>query len=162
MNIPLTMKAAILDRLESPLIVDTVKLPETLYPGQVLVKVHYSGICGSQIGEISGAKGKDNFLPHLLGHEGSGEVMLIGPGVLFVKPGDKVVMHWRKGLGLDAKPPVYSWKGSRLNAGFVTTFNEYAIVSENRLTILPEGVPMDIAPLMGCAVTTALIRHQKK
>ncbi len=150
------MKAAILNELGKPLVIDEVDLPDTLEAGQVLVKVFFSGICGSQIGEINGVKGEDRFLPHLLGHEGSGEVMETGPGVRFVKPGDKVVLHWRKGNGIDAAPPVYSWKGKRLNAGFVTTFNEFAVVSENRLTRVPEGMPMDIAPLLGCAVTTGL------
>ncbi len=156
MDIPLKMKAAILVELGKELVVDEVELPERLEPGQVLVKVLYSGICGSQIGEINGVKGEDRFLPHLLGHEGSGEVVETGPGVRNVSAGDRVVMHWRKGPGIDAAPPLYSWKGRRLNAGFVTTFNQYAVVSENRLTKLPEGLPMDIAPLMGCAVTTGL------
>ncbi|MBU2629145.1 MAG: zinc-binding dehydrogenase [Proteobacteria bacterium] len=150
------MKAAILNELGKPLVIDEVELPKKLSVGQVLVKVFFSGICGSQIGEINGVKGEDRFLPHLLGHEGSGEVIETGPGVRFVKQGDKVILHWRKGVGIDAVPPVYSWRGKRLNAGFVTTFNEFAVVSENRLTKIPEGIPMDIAPLMGCAVTTGL------
>ncbi|MDM8535856.1 zinc-binding dehydrogenase [Desulfobacterales bacterium HSG17] len=150
------MKAAILSELNKPLIIGQVELPDDLLPGQVLVKVLYSGICGSQLGEIDGKKGKDNYLPHLLGHEGSGEVIKIGPGVQFVKQGDLVVMHWRKGQGIDAPCPKYLWEGKKLNAGFVTTFNEYAIVSENRLTLLPVDFPLDIAPLLGCAVTTGL------
>ncbi|MFH2091026.1 MAG: zinc-binding dehydrogenase [Pseudomonadota bacterium] len=152
----LTMRAAILTELKKPLIIDQVEVPEDLEPGQVLVKVLYSGICGSQLGEIDGKKGEDKFLPHLLGHEGSAHVIKIGPGVRFVKPGDAVVMHWRKGLGINAPCPVYGWKGKKLNAGFVTSFNEYAVVSENRLTVLPDDFPMDIAPLLGCAVTTGL------
>ncbi len=150
------MKAAILNKLKQPLIIDEVELPKKLLPGQVLVKVLYSGICGSQIGEINGVKGEDKFLPHLLGHEGSGKVIETGPGVRFVKKDDKVIMHWRKGQGIDSSPPVYSWKKRKLNAGFITTFNEYAVVSENRLTIVPNGLGMDIAPLLGCAVTTGL------
>jgi len=89
-------KAAILEELKSPLVVAEIDLPEKLSFGQVLVKVHYSGICGAQINEIEGVKGPDKFLPHLLGHEGSGSVIEIGEGVKNVKPGDKVVMHWRQ------------------------------------------------------------------
>ena len=44
-------------------------MPESLEIGQVLVELKYSGICGSQIGEIDGVKGTDKFLPHLMGHE---------------------------------------------------------------------------------------------
>ena len=61
------MKAAILVESREPLIVDNIKIPEELYCGQVLVKIHYSGICGAQINEIEAAKGQDKFLPHLLG-----------------------------------------------------------------------------------------------
>ena len=57
------MKAAILVELNQPLIVDEIELPDALDFGQVLVKVHYSGICGSQLGEIEGIKGPDHYLP---------------------------------------------------------------------------------------------------
>ncbi len=149
-----TMRAAILQELKKPLVIDSVELPDRLEVGQVLVKVLFSGICGSQLGEIDGVKGEDRFLPHLLGHEGSGEVLETGPGVKFVKPGDRVVLHWRKGRGIDADPPILGWKGKRLNAGQVTTFNELAIVSENRLTTIPHDFDPAVAPLFGCAITT--------
>lgn len=151
---PKTMKAAVLVEQRKPLVIAELELPETLVAGQVLVRINTSGICGSQIGEIDGAKGEDRFLPHLLGHEGCGEVVETGPGVRFVKAGDRVVLHWRKGLGIEAQPPVYKWDGRQVNAGWVTTFNEYAIVAENRLTVIPPGINQEVAALMGCAVTT--------
>jgi S-(hydroxymethyl)glutathione dehydrogenase/alcohol dehydrogenase len=154
MAIPRSMKAALLVELKKPLVVAEVQLPAALDVGQVLVKVHYSGICGSQLGEIDGAKGEDKYLPHLLGHEGSGTVLETGPGVRHVKAGDKVVMHWRKGAGIEAPAPVYSWNGGRVNAGWVTTFNEYAVVSENRVTAIAGEPDMAVAALFGCAVTT--------
>ena len=154
MSKPLTMKAAILTELRKPLVIAEVSLPASLDVGQVLVRVQYSGICGSQIGEINGAKGEDKFLPHLLGHEGSGTVIECGPGVRHVKSGDKVVMHWRKGNGIESRPPVYTWNGRPVNAGWVTTFNEYCIASENRLTCIPADSDMEVAALFGCAVTT--------
>jgi S-(hydroxymethyl)glutathione dehydrogenase/alcohol dehydrogenase len=154
MSFPKTMKAAILVKQRQPLIVAEIELPQVLEIGQVLVKVHYSGICGSQLGEIDGAKGEDRFLPHLLGHEGSGTVIATGPGVSQVKAGDKVVLHWRKGPGIEAAPPKYRWDGKTVNAGWVTTFNEYAIVAENRVTPIPADSDMEVAALFGCAVTT--------
>lgn len=154
MLMPKTMKAAILVEQRKPLIIDEVQLPTALEVGQVLVKVHYSGICGSQLGEINGAKGEDKFLPHLLGHEASGTVMEIGPGVKYVKPGDAVVLHWRKGLGIEGAPPSYRWRGATLNAGWIATFNEYAIVAENRMTPIPANSDLEVAALFGCAVTT--------
>jgi len=67
-----------------------------------------------------------------------------------------VVLHWRKGAGIHARTPKYSWGGRTENSGWVTTFNEWAIISENRLTPVPKDVPFEVAALMGCAVTTAL------
>ena len=154
MPIPKTMKAAILVEQRKPLVIDEVILPQALEVGQVLVKIHYSGICGSQIGEIDGAKGEDKFLPHLLGHEASGTVMEIGPGVKHTKMGDTVVLHWRKGNGIEAQPPNYIWRGSKLNAGWITTLNEYSIVSENRITVIDQASDLQVAALFGCAVTT--------
>lgn len=157
MSLPVTsMKAAILVEQRQPLVIDEVQLPDSLSCGQVLVKIAYSGICGSQLGEIDGAKGPDAYLPHLLGHEASGEVLATGPGVKKVKGGDHVVLHWMKGSGIEAEPPVYTWQGRRVNAGWITTFNEYAIVAENRVTPIAREVDGRLAALFGCAVTTGL------
>jgi len=150
-----TFKAAVLVETGRPLVLAELELPEILY-GQVLVKVHYSGICGSQIGEMDGVKGPDRYLPHLLGHEGGGEVIETGPGVRTVGKGDRVVLHWRKGAGIDSPTPTYAWGDRTVNAGWVTTFNEYAVVSENRVTRVPDDLDLDIAALLGCAVTTGL------
>jgi S-(hydroxymethyl)glutathione dehydrogenase/alcohol dehydrogenase len=150
------MRAAILTELNAPLVVADLHLEAPLSFGQVLVKVHYSGICGAQINEIEGAKGPDKFIPHLLGHEGSGTVLDVGPGVRSVKRDDRVVMHWRPGAGLQSETPIYRWNGRQVNAGWVTTFNDHAVVSENRVTPIPEDVDLRIAPLFGCAVTTAM------
>src|SRR3990167_3701206 len=150
------MKAAILVELNKPLVIENIELPKSLKYGQVLVRVKTSCICGSQLGEIAGVKGEDKFLPHLLGHEGGGVVEKVGDGVSKVKVGDHVVMHWRKGLGIDAEPPKYQWRKQEVNAGWVTTFNEYAVVSENRLTAVPKDIDFDVIALLGCAVTTGL------
>jgi S-(hydroxymethyl)glutathione dehydrogenase/alcohol dehydrogenase len=150
------MKAAILAALNAPLVVDDISFPPVLAIGQVLVKVYASGICGKQLGEISGHYGPDKFLPHLLGHEGAGVVQGVGEGVTQVHPGDRVVLHWRKGAGIEAPFPSYSWSGKKIGGGKVTSFNEYAVVSENRLTRVREDIPFDMAALMGCAVTTGL------
>lgn len=149
------MKAAILEQLRAPLVLDEVELPG-LECGQVLVQIHRTGICGAQIGEIEGTKGEDRFLPHLLGHEGGGLVLETGPGVTHIRSGDHVVLHWRKGAGIQARTPTYRWGGRTVNSGWVTTFNQLAVVSENRLTPIPKDVPFEVAALMGCAVTTAL------
>src|SRR5438093_1253016 len=136
------VRAAILQTLNRPLVLDEDEIPP-LYAGQVLVEVRASGVCGAQLNEIQGVKGDDKFLPHLLGHEGGGVVLDIGPGVTHVKKGDHVVMHWRKGAGIQSKTPKYLWDGGIVNAGWVTTFNERAVVSENRLTPIDKDIPFE-------------------
>ena len=150
-----TAKAAILAQSRQPLIVDEITLPDALNVGQVLVKILHTTICGAQINEIAAAKGPDKFLPHLLGHEASAIVIETGPGVTNVKAGDTVVLHWRPSLGIQCPPPAYKWRGEKLNAGWVTTFSDYAVVSENRMTVISPDFDLKIAPLLGCAVTTA-------
>lgn len=149
-------KAAILVESRQPLVIDEFDLPESLDYGQVLVQVHTSSICGAQINEIDAVKGPDKFLPHLLGHEAVATVVETGPGVTSCQAGDTVVMHWRPGKGMQANPPSYSWNGRKLNAGWVTTFNSHAVVSENRVTPVPSSIDRTSGPLLGCAVTTAL------
>ena len=148
-------KAAILAESRKPLVIDDITFPDELGVGQVLVKVLHTSICGAQINEIEAVKGPDKFLPHLLGHEASAVVIETGPGVTTVKPDATVILHWRPALGIQGPTPNYRWRGEKLNAGWVTTFNEYAIVSENRMTPIPSDYDLQTAPLLGCAVTTA-------
>ena len=149
-------KAAILFKQNAELAVEDIELPGSLDFGQVLVEVQFSGICGSQIGEITGVKGRDPYLPHLLGHEGSGIVLETGPKVRSVSEGDRVVMHWRPGKGIQSTPPKYIWGKREVNAGYVTTFNQHAVISENRLTAIDSDVDMEVASLFGCAITTGI------
>jgi S-(hydroxymethyl)glutathione dehydrogenase/alcohol dehydrogenase len=152
----LNMKAAILFSLNGTL--DVLSDVECAAPGrgQVLVKLAYSGVCHSQLMEVRGRRGTDAYLPHLLGHEGTGKVIEVGEGVSKVKPDDLVVLGWIKGSGLDGGGVRYRCACTQeyVNAGGVTTFNEYALVSENRIVPLPAGVPLDVAVLFGCAVPT--------
>jgi S-(hydroxymethyl)glutathione dehydrogenase/alcohol dehydrogenase len=150
------MKAAVLEQLNAPLVIrNDVECGEP-GRGQVLVKIAYSGVCHSQLMEARGRRGADAYLPHLLGHEGTGTVVKIGDGVTKVRSGDLVVLGWLKGTGLDSGGARYgcACMANGINAGGVTTFNEYALVSENRVVPLPPGVPLDVGVLFGCAVPT--------
>ena len=149
------MKAALLEKINEPLAIREVELSE-LEVGQVLVKVLVSGLCGAQLHEIRGHKGNEKFLPHPMGHEGCGIVEEIGPGVTTVKVGDKVVMHWRPGSGIESTFPNYTLDGKVISSGKVTTLSEYSIVSENRLTKIPSETPSVLAAMLGCSITTAL------
>ena len=149
------MKAAVLEKINTPLTVTDVELGE-LSLGQVLVKMLVSGICGTQLHEIAGNRNNAKFIPHLLGHEGCGIVEDVGAGVTKVKKGDKVVIHWRKGDGIEADFPTYVFRGKTIRSGKSTTFSEYSIVSENRITPVPREIPNDFCALLGCGLSTAL------
>jgi S-(hydroxymethyl)glutathione dehydrogenase/alcohol dehydrogenase len=146
-------RAAILVEQRKPLVIDDVEIPSLAF-GQVLVEVKVSRICGSQLGEIDGVKGPDKYLPHLLGHEGGGIVREVGPEVTYVKPGDHVVLHWRPGAGIQARPAKYKLGAQTINAGNITTFQPFTVVSENRLTSIPADVDFEIAALLADTLTT--------
>ncbi|HEX8096993.1 MAG TPA: alcohol dehydrogenase catalytic domain-containing protein, partial [Pyrinomonadaceae bacterium] len=125
--------AAILVKTGGPLELVELEIP-ALKPGQALVEVAWSGVCHTQVLECRGYRGEDKFLPHCLGHEGSGVVKEVGPGVGKIKPGDRVILSWIKGSGGDVPGTVYSWGGRKVNAGGITTFSRHSVISENRLT----------------------------
>ena len=102
-------QAAILTEQKKPLVVDNIRYSQNLKIGQVLVELYVSGICGSQLGEIDGVKGPDKFIPHLMGHEGCGRTIKTGPGVKTVQEGDKVVLHWKQGSGINSETPTYEY-----------------------------------------------------
>ncbi len=147
------MKAAVLSQLNKPLEILELEVP-CLSKGQVLVDLIYSGLCHSQLMEITGQRGEDLYLPHLLGHEGVGIVNAIGEGVSKVKQGDIVVLGWIRGEGLDAPGGLYRSGDKTINSGGVTTLSEQTIAAENRLVKLPKGMPLKLAMLLGCALPT--------
>jgi S-(hydroxymethyl)glutathione dehydrogenase / alcohol dehydrogenase len=151
---PKTMRGAVLWESGKPLqIEDNIEIPKLL-EGQVLIKLAYSGVCHSQLMEVRGKRGKDLYLPHLLGHEGCGQVIAVGNKINKIKVGEWVILGWIKGKGKDAKGAKYNINGQTINSGPVTTFSTYTVVSENRIVPLPKNLPKDIAVLFGCALPT--------
>jgi S-(hydroxymethyl)glutathione dehydrogenase/alcohol dehydrogenase len=73
-----------------------------------------------------------------------------------------VVAHWRPSKGIEANTPKYQWNGQTVNAGWVTTFNQHAIISENRLTPISPQADPKTAALYGCAITTGLGTIERK
>jgi S-(hydroxymethyl)glutathione dehydrogenase/alcohol dehydrogenase len=146
-------EAAVLFELGKSLKLIPLTIPE-LKPGQVLVDMAYSGVCQSQLLEARGRRGPDRFLPHTLGHEGSGTVMEVGPGVTKVKPGDQVVLSWIKGSGADVPSTVYQSSFGPVNSGAISTFMRQTITCENRVTPIPPAMPLKEAALLGCAILT--------
>lgn len=156
------MKAAILTTHNAPLQLWDLELPfrpdgKHCGPSQVLVDITTSGICGSQLKEIAGEKGAEP--PHLLGHEGAGIIREVGPGVNTQLIGKKAVLHWRQGKGGESIYPArydVGKSGRTVGGGHVTTLCEQAIVSANRVTVVPDDVPDELCALLGCGLSTAL------
>lgn len=146
-------RAAVLVNTKEPLELWELETPP-LGTGQVLVQIVYSGFCHSQLNEMKGLKGEDKFLPHTLGHEGSGIVVEVGPGVTKVKSADRVVLSWIKGEGADVPGCRYTSSHGMVNSGAISTFLTYAVISENRLIPIPSEMPLKEAALLGCAIPT--------
>ena len=105
-------------------------------------------------------------MPHLLGHEGSGEVIEVGKGVKFVEPGDLVVVSWLDSEGMDAENAEYisMLDNARINSGPSVTFASEVIVSEKKLFKKPRNITMEDAALLGCALPTGagMVLNQAK
>ena len=155
-NKKIVFKAAVLEQFNKPLKIKKIIFNGPLMKGQVLVKLKYSGICGKQIEEIQNKGKPDPFVPHLLGHEGVAIIKEIGPSVSKVKKNDLVILHWIKSEGINSATPHYQdLNGRKINAGWVTTFNEYAVVSENRITKINYQKDLKYLSFLGCAIPTA-------
>lgn len=138
-------RVAVLNRLNAPVDIETVEhayVPE----GYVGVNITCTGICGAQLQDIAGEKGNEQYLPHCLGHEACG----------FTDDGRKVIVHWRKGAGAGRPGIKYRGNGGLVNAGPVHTFGERVVVSENRVTEVPDDFPDELGCLLGCCLSTAI------
>ena len=105
-------KAAVATKAGAPLTIETVQLdgPRAF---EVLVEIKASGVCHTDMFTLSGDD-PEGIFPAILGHEGAGVVVEVGPGVTTLKPGDVISTGTPPGVGLGQKPePVY------LNAGDV-------------------------------------------
>ena len=133
-----------------------------LQQNQFLIKVNYTGFCASQFGEITASKGKDRYLPHCLGHEAIGQVVeKNSKKKIYI--GDKVLMHWMKSKGTDSnKISYFDQRMNLINSGQITTFNEYAVVSENRVTKIECSKQEEqYFPFLGCSISVAISTLEK-
>jgi S-(hydroxymethyl)glutathione dehydrogenase/alcohol dehydrogenase len=148
-----TLKAAVLFKLNTKLKIIDLKIP-ILKPYQVLVKIKYSSICRSQLMEIYSGRDNKKWLPHLLGHEGTGKIIKLGSKIKNYKIGDNVILTWLKTSSQNSVGPKYIYKKKIINAGKVTTFSNYAIVSIDRILKRPKNISPKLAALLGCCFLT--------
>ena len=148
--------AVILKKQKQNLLILDLDYPE-VPKNYVLVKMRYSGICHTQLNEISGKLGKDRFIPHTIGHEGVGEIVTTGLGVKKFKIGDKVVISWiKKKQRKKILPTYYKFKSKKINTGGCNTLLKYSLVSEDRVfKINKKNKYLRESILLGCALPTA-------
>lgn len=172
------IQAAVFYEPDVPFKVETVDL-EPPRAGEILVKVAAAGVCHSDWHLMTGAT--KHTLPVVPGHEGAGVVEAVGEGVMSVTPGDHVALNWAPSCGscfycLHDRPSLCStyvdslWAGTMLDGTtrlskdgqpiyhFSSTacFAEYVVVPEVCCVPVNQEVPLTIAALIGCAVTTGI------
>src|SRR6516162_387564 len=152
------MKAAFVREFGKPLTIEEVPIPQP-GTGQVLVKVHACGVCGTDLHAASGdwpVKPKPPLIP---GHEGVGHIAAIGPGVTHLREGDRVGVPW---LHTACGHCTYCWSGwetlceSRQNTGYSVNggFAEYVLADPNYVGRLPADAEfVQVAPILCVGVT---------
>lgn len=172
------MKAAVLSQIGGSLVVEEIPRPRPR-AGEVLVKVTACGVCHTDLHVV---KGEVKFpLPAVLGHEISGVVEEVAPGVGGAKPGDAVIcsfimpcgtcyycvrgrddlcetffaLNRLKGALYDGESRLRRADGSPLAMYSMAGLAEYAVVPATDVFPAPPNVPLPDACILGCAVMTA-------
>ena len=171
-------KAAVLHAVGQKLDVREVEVARP-QPGEVLIRMAAGGVCHSDLHVMTGHLTAS--LPAILGHEGSGVVADVAPGVTALKPGDHVLPLWRLSCGeceycANGRPALcaagmqirttgrladgtsrFSLDGKEIKhfAG-VSTFSEYSVIPERAVLKIPKDIPLEKAALLGCAVITGV------
>ena len=153
-TIPATMKAAVY-RAVNDVRLETVRVPE-IGPGEVLIRVHSCGICGTDLKKIHTGS---HSAPRVFGHETSGTIVKTGEGVTDFAMGDRVMVfhHIPCGKCYYCRKKTFAqcatYKRVGCTAGFEPSgggFAEYVrvmpwIVSMGGLVNIPDGVPFEQA-----------------
>ena len=173
------VRAAIALEAGQPLVIDTVQL-DGPKAGEVLVEIKATGICHTDKYTLSGAD-PEGLFPSILGHEGAGIVVDVGPGVRSLKKGDHVIPLYTpecrecksctshktnlctairatqgKGLMPDGTSR-FSYKGKPIHHYMgCSTFANYTVMPEIALAKIREDAPFDKVCYIGCGVTTGI------
>jgi S-(hydroxymethyl)glutathione dehydrogenase/alcohol dehydrogenase len=143
-------------------------------PGEVKVKIHAAGVCHSDLSAMNGTLPQP--APAVLGHEGAGEIIAVGPGVDQVAIGDHVIIAWtppcgtcracRRGEANLCVSIFFNIAGStRFSTGDGTpvfgfagtgTMAEEMVIPQQGVVKIPDDVPYEIGALIGCGVTTGV------
>ncbi len=173
------VKAAVAFEAAKPLQIETVQL-EGPKAGEVMVEIHATGICHTDEFTLSGAD-PEGLFPAILGHEGAGVVVEVGPEVQSVKPGDHVIPLYTpecrqceyclsgktnlcQAIRVTQGQGVMPDGSSRFSLGGeklfhymgTSTFSNYTVLPEIAVAKIREDAPFDKVCYIGCGVTTGL------
>jgi S-(hydroxymethyl)glutathione dehydrogenase/alcohol dehydrogenase len=171
-------KAAVLNDVGKALEIDELEM-RPLQAGDVLVRIHASGLCHTDLEVIQGSLAYP--MPIVLGHEGAGVVEEVGAGVTRVRPGDHVILSWNPHCGhcfycerdlpilcepfRQHQPQGHLFDGtSRMQRNgnevhhysVTSTHAEYSVVPESGAIPVPKQIPFDRACIIGCGVMTGV------
>jgi propanol-preferring alcohol dehydrogenase len=153
-----TMKAAVLREFGKPLTIEQVPVPQPK-AGEVLVKLRACGVCGTDLHATNGDWPVKPKLPLIPGHEGTGHVAAVGPGVPYLKEGDPVGVAWLHSADGSCE---YCWSGweslcpAQKNTGYSVDgcFAEYVLADPAYVGRLPPKVDLvSVAPILCAGVT---------
>jgi len=170
------MRAAVLFNYKEPLKIEDVEIDDPK-ENEVMVQVTATGMCHSDVNVFVGATPVPP--PVVAGHEISGIVKKVGPGVTRVKPGDKVISAFihpcgkcrncisghenlcetfssvrLKGTMFDGTTRLRLKDGTPVRTFLGGGFAEYAVVHENALTVVPQDTNLEKVAVLGCAGIT--------
>jgi len=167
------MKAAVLHAAKEPITIEDIEIDQPI-GREVLVRTVASGVCHSDLHHVDGIFPLK--MPAVLGHEAAGIVEAVGPQVEDFKPGDHVIACLsafcgrcsyclagrtnlcaaRPARGQD-QPPRLTWNGGPVTQFLnLSAFAEEMLVHENGLVKIRDDIPLDVAALIGCSVTTGV------
>ena len=171
------IRAAVLSAFDEPLEVQELELAEP-GPREALIRLAWSGVCHSDQNAMNGKAPTP--MPAVLGHEGAGVVEAVGPGSR-LEVGQRVALSWAPACGrceecnrglrhmCGAAWPAMGAGGlmdstSRLSRdgetvfhySFLSTFADACVVPDDSCVVIADDAPLDVASIVGCAVTTGI------
>ena len=173
------VRAAVAYKVGEPLVIETVQLQGPRF-GEVLIEIKATGICHTDEFTRSGADPEGVF-PAILGHEGAGIVVDVGPGVVSLKKGDHVIplytpecrqcksclsqktnlctaIRGTQGKGLMPDGTSRFSIGGKPIYHYMgcSTFSNFTVLPEIALAKIREDAPFDKVCYIGCGVTTGI------
>lgn len=172
-------RAAIAWEAGKPLSIEEVDL-QGPKEGEVMVRLAATGVCHTDAYTLSGAD-PEGIFPSILGHEGAGEVVEVGPGVSSVAVGDHVIPLYTPECGkckfcLSGKTNLCQAIRATQGQGLMpdgtsrfskngktifhymgtSTFSEYTVLPEIAVAKINKAAPLDKVCLLGCGITTGI------